>query len=129
MPLSTKAPPWLENLRPNVQSHDPDIINYFLNKFMCHVAPMMPTFKDLESTSNEVCGLILAMAAVGGLFCPIEGSFRISLAMHTDAKRLAMSRVSIRLIFYSPLRIINSLYRLFRVRSQELNQPRILRKR
>lgn len=55
----------------------------------------MPTFQDLGSTPNELPDLILAMAAVGGLFYPIEGSFRISLALHSDARRMTISRVSL----------------------------------
>lgn len=94
-PINTpRMPEWLLNLRPNIQPHDKDIIGFFLHKFICHVAPMMPIFQDAEHEPSQPPELLLAMAAVGGLFCPIEGSFRISLAMHTDARRLALSRVS-----------------------------------
>ncbi|KAL7784155.1 hypothetical protein V8C43DRAFT_292789 [Trichoderma afarasin] len=92
-PINTpRMPEWLLNLRPNIQPHDKDIIGFFLHKFICHVAPMMPIFQDAEHEPSQPPELLLAMAAVGGLFCPIEGSFRISLAMHTDARRLALSR-------------------------------------
>lgn len=92
-PINTpRMPEWLLNLRPNIQPHDKDIIGFFLHKFICHVAPMLPIFQDAEHEPSQPPELLLAIAAVGGLFCPIEGSFRISLAMHTDARRLALSR-------------------------------------
>jgi hypothetical protein len=91
---SKLTPSWLGNLRPNIQFYDPEIVNYFINKFIQNITPMMPTFQDFGNTLDTLPDLILAMAAVGGLYCPVEGSFRISLALHTDARRLAMSRVS-----------------------------------
>lgn len=94
---SFEQPAWLLDLQPNIQQHDVEIINYFLNKFMAHVAPALPIFEDFEKFPDELqsCSLILAMAAVGGLYCPIEGGFRISLSMQTDARRLAISQVSL----------------------------------
>lgn len=87
-------PAWLANLNPNIQMHDTDIMSFFLSKFTRHILPMMPIFQDVEHSVDFSPGLVLATAAVGGLFCPIEGSFQISLAMYSDARRLALSRVS-----------------------------------
>lgn len=89
------APPWLLNLRPNIQSHDPQVINYFLNKFISSIATTFPTFQDFEDESSKLPELILAAAAVGGVLCSIPDSFKISLSLHNDARRLALNRVSI----------------------------------
>ncbi|PKK42271.1 hypothetical protein CI102_12403 [Trichoderma harzianum] len=56
--------------------------------------PRMPEWlsnlrPNIQPHDKDIIGFFLP---VGGLFCPIEGSFRISLAMHTDARRLALSR-------------------------------------
>jgi hypothetical protein len=92
---SNEAPPWLCNLSPALQPHDPEIVSYFVNKFMSNVAHILPTYHDIKSTPKGFPDLVLAMAAVGGLFSPIAGSFRMSLSLHTDARRLALGRVSI----------------------------------
>lgn len=89
------APPWLLNLRPNIQSHDPQVINYFLNKFVSSIATTFPTFQDFEDEPSKLPELILAAAAIGGVLCSIPDSFKIALSLHNDARRLALNRVSI----------------------------------
>lgn len=86
-----EQPRWL--LDPPSRRHDPEIVNVFLNLFAIHVATTFTTFQDFHIAENTPASLILAMAAVGGLFCKIDGSFRIARAMHNDARRIMLTRV------------------------------------
>jgi hypothetical protein len=88
---SQEQPRWL--LDPPSRRHDPEIVNVFLNLFAIHVATTFTTFQDFHIRENTPASLILAMAAVGGLFCEIDGSFRITRAMHNDARRIMLTRV------------------------------------
>ena len=97
-PPESDLSPWLLTIPPNIQRHDPEIINYFLNKFMDCVPSTLPTFEDFDPSTDVLPDLILAVAAVGGLFCDLEGAFRISLALYNDARRLAQGRVSPRML-------------------------------
>jgi hypothetical protein len=90
-PRPLQEPKWL--LDPPSRRHDPEIVNVFLNLFMIHVACTFTTFQGFHINENTPASLILAMAAVGGLFCKIEGSFRIARAMHNDARRIMLTRV------------------------------------
>jgi hypothetical protein len=86
-----EQPRWL--LDPPSRRHDPEIVNVFLNLFAIHVATTFTTFSNFKITENTPSSLILAMAAVGGLFCKLDGSFRIARAMHNDARRIMLTRV------------------------------------
>jgi hypothetical protein len=86
-----EQPRWL--LDPPSRRHDPEIVNVFLNLFAIHVATTFTTFQDFSITENTPASLILAMAAVGGLFCKIDGSFPIARAMHNDARRIMLTQV------------------------------------
>jgi hypothetical protein len=55
---------------------------------------MLPTIYDVRCSLDKLPDGVLAMAAVGGLFCPIGGSFHVSLSLHTYERQLALSRVS-----------------------------------
>jgi hypothetical protein len=90
---------WL--LDPPSRRHDPEIVNVFLNLFAIHVATTFTTFQNFHITENTPASLILAMAAVGGLFCKIEGSFRIARAMHNDARRIMLTRVKHSISFHT----------------------------
>lgn len=93
-----EQPRWL--LEPPSRRHDPEIVNAFLNLFAIHAATTFTTFQDFHITESTPASLILAMAAVGGLFCKIDGSFRIARAMHNDARRIMLTRVRNTALFH-----------------------------
>lgn len=86
-------PNWLLDL-PSTQRHfDSDIVNYFINGFMTNNAVAFQTFEALKIDDQTLPDVVLAMAAVGGLFSTLPGSFDISVALYNDARRLALGRV------------------------------------
>ena len=88
------APNWLQGLRSSIGHFDKDIVNYFLEKFFLTTVGAFPTFESFRIESSTLPDVILAMAAVGGLFSRIDGSFDISLSMYMEARRLVLGRVS-----------------------------------
>ncbi|KAH8879507.1 hypothetical protein GQ53DRAFT_774903 [Thozetella sp. PMI_491] len=86
-------PQWLHQLPPNIQSHDTHIVQAFLEEFLANMDAIFPTFSASTVSLNTLPDLILAMAAVGGLFSKVEGSFRVAMSLYTDARRLATGRV------------------------------------
>ena len=83
----------MRELRPNIQHYDVEVVNYYINLFMTEIAPAFPTFEHFKVTQSTLPDLVLAIAAVGGLLCDLEGSLLISSAMYTDSRRLLCSRV------------------------------------
>ncbi|KAK5049566.1 hypothetical protein LTR84_004495 [Exophiala bonariae] len=80
------APPWLE-------LYDKDVLNVFLNLAKKHLSHLFPGLLVFEATRSTEPELILAMAAVGGSFCSVEGSHRVAGAMYNDARRLVYAKV------------------------------------
>jgi hypothetical protein len=87
-----EATKWLLT-SPSIRKFDRHIINCFLSKFIKHVVPTFCSFKDLKIDEGTTSEKILAMAAVGGLFCTTNGSFQVARAMCSDARRLHLNRV------------------------------------
>lgn len=73
---------------PSLQKFDRDIINCFLSIFMRHIAPTFTSFAGFRVDAGTTADKILAMAAVGGLFCTTNGSFSMARAMCSDARRM-----------------------------------------
>ena len=88
------TPTWLKGLRSSVGHYDKEILNYFLEKFFLTTTGAFPTFESFKIESSTLPEVILAMAAVGGLFSRIDKSFDISLSMYMEARRLVLGRVS-----------------------------------
>lgn len=88
-----EIPKWAERLSPNIRHFDSHIINYFLNMCVMNLGSSLATFKDFSVTAKSLPDVVLSMAAVGGLFSRLNGSFRIAQAMYTDARRLLLGRV------------------------------------
>jgi hypothetical protein len=89
-----ELPPWLHKVPSTVHPHDPHIVRAFVEEFLVNMSHTFPTFQNLKVHGDTLPDLILAMAAVGGLFSKIEGSFRVAMSMYTDARRLASGRVA-----------------------------------
>jgi hypothetical protein len=83
---------WLLTI-PSIRKFDRQILNCFLSKFMKHVVPIFCSFKGFKVDEGTTSEKILAMAAVGGLFCTTNGSFQVARAMCSDARRLHLNRV------------------------------------
>ncbi|KAK4551893.1 hypothetical protein LTR86_010794 [Recurvomyces mirabilis] len=76
---------------PSLQVYDDEIVNVFLNLAAIYITPTFPVFKDLNVRANTVPELYLAMAAVGGLFCQVPGSFDMAKALYHDSRRLLLA--------------------------------------
>ena len=83
----------------SLMDHDLEIVNVFLNIFSRNVPRFSRLFQDSEFTPQTKPEFILAAAAVGGLYCTVEGSFDFTKAMHNDSRRLLLAYVSEK--FYS----------------------------
>ncbi|CAK7204883.1 hypothetical protein SEUCBS139899_007645 [Sporothrix eucalyptigena] len=88
-----ELPPWLHKVPSTVHPHDPHIVRAFVEEFLVNMSHTFPTFQNLNVHGDTLPDVILAMAAVGGLFSKIDGSFRVAMSMYTDARRLASGRV------------------------------------
>ncbi|KAH8688649.1 hypothetical protein BGW36DRAFT_442920 [Talaromyces proteolyticus] len=62
---------------PKLQDHDVDVLNVFLNLFYRHMPKTFPLFEMSRITNQNKSYYILALDAVGGLFCSVNGSFEI----------------------------------------------------
>ncbi|KAK1042989.1 hypothetical protein LTR74_018473, partial [Friedmanniomyces endolithicus] len=71
----------------SLSDHDPDILNVFLNIFRRNVSCTLPLFQDISIDVSTRADIVLAMAAIGGLYCHIKGSFELSKAMYNDSRR------------------------------------------
>ena len=78
---------------PSPEIYDQDIINTFLRIFATHVAPTFTSFVGFLVRDNILPELVLAMAAVGGLFCGVPQSFTVAKAMYNDARRILLTLV------------------------------------
>jgi hypothetical protein len=83
---------------PNIEDHDEDVLNVFINLFHKHIPETFPLFNEIAA-NQRVKGLhpehCLAMAATGGLFCSVPGSFEVAKSMYNDARRILLADVSV----------------------------------
>jgi hypothetical protein len=78
---------------PSMHKFDREIINCFLSIFMRQMAPTFTSFAGFSVDAGTTADKILAMAAVGGLFCTTNGSFSLARAMCSDARRMVSVHV------------------------------------
>lgn len=78
---------------PSIDKYDLFLLNSFLTLFMKNVAPTFVSFHDFCVEDNTSASKLLAMAAMGGLYCGIPGSLNVSSALHSDARRLLLAKV------------------------------------
>lgn len=79
---------------PKLQDHDVDVLNVFLNLFYRHIPKTFTLFETSRITDQNKSYYTLALAAVGGLFCSVNGSFEIVKVMYNDSRRLLLASVS-----------------------------------
>lgn len=99
VPNLYSTPNWLQKLSPTIRQFNIEIVNDFIQAFVLYIQPVFTTFADMEITHHTLPDVVLAMAAVGGLYSKHKGSYRISIAMFTDARRLLLGRVSTPIAF------------------------------
>jgi hypothetical protein len=88
----TRRSMWFSAL-PRLQDHDVDVVNIFLNLFYRHIPKTFTIFGGTKITDRNRPDYILALAAVGGLFCSVNGSFEIAKPMYNDSRRLLLASV------------------------------------
>jgi hypothetical protein len=78
---------------PNLDDHDKDVLNVFVNLFHKHVSATFTLFKKIRATPGTRPEFRLAMAATGGLFCVVSGSAEVAKSMFNDSRRLLLASV------------------------------------
>ena len=79
---------------PDGDSYHNDIIKIFLGLFQKHIPETFGILReDLTDPQRHTTQYILAMAAVGGLYCTVTGSSDVAKSMYNDARRLQFASV------------------------------------
>jgi hypothetical protein len=86
---------WQCSKPPSLEIYDRDVVNVFLNIFHDHIPAFFPIFKDNPPLDVNRPDYYLSMAAVGALYCSVEGSYEIARAMYNDARRMILEAVSV----------------------------------
>jgi hypothetical protein len=73
---------------PQPQIYDDEVINIFLDLACNHIGSTFKVFATFNIDGETRTELYLALAAVGGLFCQVTGSFDVAKALYHDARRL-----------------------------------------
>ncbi|KIW62192.1 hypothetical protein PV04_10390 [Phialophora macrospora] len=76
---------------PNLDDHDKDVLNVFVNLFHKHVSETFTLFKEIDVPRKTRPEFTLAMAATGGLFCSVAGSADVAKSMYNDSRRLLLA--------------------------------------
>lgn len=92
-PTLNKANVMWYSAPPILEDHDKEVVNVFLNLFHDHIPETFPLFNDSTVNQNTRVEHCLAMAATGGLFCSVPGSFEVAKSMYNDARRLLFAYV------------------------------------
>jgi hypothetical protein len=80
---------------PDLKNHNIDILRVFLGMFRKHIPKTFGLFHDpLEAQYSHSIENLLAMAALGGLFCTVAGSDQIANSMYNDSRRLCLEASS-----------------------------------
>jgi hypothetical protein len=80
---------------PNLTHYRPEIKEVFLRLFQRHIPATFPIFERPNCQHKRPASYILAMAAVGGLFCSVPGSAEVARSMYNDARRLSLATVRV----------------------------------
>lgn len=84
---------WLR--RPLLPNHyDQEVLNILQNVFLKHVAPFFTSYLNYRVGQHTRPEQILAMSAVGALFCQAKDSFKMARALYNDARWIPAKFVS-----------------------------------
>ena len=92
-PTSSKANVMWYSAPPTLECYDATVVNIFLNISKKYISKTFSIFAEIEITPQTTEHFCLAMAAVGGLFCLVNGSFRVAKVMFNDARKLLLTSV------------------------------------
>jgi len=84
---------WLASV-PSITKFDRSIVNHFMTTFMKEVPHTLTSFANFSVQGSTTAAEVLAIAAVGGLYCTTSGSHIVAKAMCSDARRILLTRVS-----------------------------------
>ncbi|KAF7590092.1 hypothetical protein BBP40_003248 [Aspergillus hancockii] len=79
---------------PNLELYDREVVNVFSNIFYDHIPAFFPIFNETAQPGAGRPDYYLSMAAVGGLYCSVIGSYGIARAMYNDARRMILGAAS-----------------------------------
>lgn len=96
-PIPNKTTTMWYSAPASLADHDVEILNVFLTIFSRSVPRFFRLFHDPVFTLKTTPEFILAAAAIGGLYCSVEGSFNFAKAMYNDSRRLLLAYVSSKL--------------------------------
>ena len=80
---------------PNLERYDASIVNVFLNLAVKNLGSTFKCLEDFAVIADTRCELYMAVAATGGLFCQMPGSYAVAEAMYHDSRRILLSAVSL----------------------------------
>ena len=72
---------------------DTCVTNIFLHLFRRHITATFSLFRDTDLSGQAHTPYIMAMAAVGGLFCSVAGSYNVARALYNDSRRMLLAKV------------------------------------
>lgn len=78
---------------PSIDKYDQFLLNFFVTLFMKNVAPTFVSFQGFCIDDSASASKVLAIAAMGGLYCGTPGSLNVSSALHSNARRLLLAKV------------------------------------
>lgn len=98
-PSVGRAPPlWLLASDATLANHDTEVVAHFLDMFCSNIAHDFTTFQSFDFCESTLPAVILAMAAVGGLYFRTQGTFEVAAAFYNHARRMTYSLVSLRML-------------------------------
>ena len=102
------------------------IVNVFFDLARTNLLPTFRMLETIASLDHPPSELDLALAAVGGLFCDVQGSYSVAKAMFNDSRKLLLASVSLnqRMSFLDCAKILSSVSRLFQIFSMWRSQAR-----
>ena len=78
---------------PQISRYDSKMLDTLLNNAKRYLAGAFPILEPFEASFDTPEELVLAMAAVGALFCSVSGGERVAKALWNDARRIAFVKV------------------------------------
>lgn len=88
---------WL-NLPLIPRAYDLEVLNALINIFMRHASGVFSSFEGFCIHHSMLPEQLLAMAAVGALFCDVPGSSHIGRVLYTDSFRMVAAHVSLNML-------------------------------
>ena len=73
---------------PRPELYDIEVMNIFIHLAITHLESTFRMLSGFVITDQTQTELHLAMAAVGGLYCHVPGSYKVAKALYHDARRL-----------------------------------------